>query len=146
VTRHLPTIALLLLPLGCSEVAAPTEEVRAAPSEGHVNEITLRVDADAYAHLDTLEVRLVNGGSGAVGYNLCSSWRERETATGWERIEPFRVCTADLPGLAPGETATWREPVDPYWGEARYRMGTMVWPTGSSAPVTLHTTPFEVGP
>jgi hypothetical protein len=145
-TRKLAGLALLLLPLGCSEVAAPTEELRAAPSEGQLDEITLVIEAEEYVHLDTLEVRLVNGGGEAVGYNLCSSWRERETSTGWERIDPFRVCTADLPSLEPGGSASWREPVDPYWGKARYRIGTKVWPAGSSAPLTLVTEPFDVGP
>ena len=144
-TRHLAGLALLIVASGCSEVAAPNEELRAASAE-ELEGLALQVDADQYSHVDTMEVRLVNGGAEAVGYNLCSSWRERETADGWERIDPLRMCTADLATLETGATATWREPVDPYWGQARYRIATTVWAAGSNAPITLRTPAFDVGP
>ncbi|MEX2584390.1 MAG: hypothetical protein WD766_14065 [Gemmatimonadota bacterium] len=135
----------LIAPLGCADAAGP-EELNPSPSQGAVAGVGLSVSGTSYSHGDTLEVRLVNGGAENVGYNLCSSWRERETEDGWERIESFRMCTAELLSLPPGQTASWREPVDPEWGSGRYRVVTRVWPGGRSAAVALATNPFAVAP
>lgn len=138
-------IAALATAAACGNPAGATDPLRADIGET-AGGVTLSVDAARYTHGDTIELRLVNSGGASVGYNLCSSVRERETATGWETIEPMRMCTAALYPLAPGTTATSREPVDPEWGSGKYRIATTVYVGESHAPHRVATATFQVTP
>jgi hypothetical protein len=142
--RKILILGALLAPLGCNEVAAPTDRLARLPSEGVAAGVSLVVEEESYVHLDTLDARLVNESSAAIGYNLCTSWRERRTGDTWERIDPLRMCTSELRTLGTGETATWREPVDPYWGTAEYRLSVSIWPEGADAATVVSSAPFSV--
>ncbi|MEX2570065.1 MAG: hypothetical protein WD737_02100 [Gemmatimonadota bacterium] len=126
--RRLLIIAAALLPLGCSDLAAPESSVRQHSGGGSAAEVTLAVDGTRFQHGDTLEAVLTNVGNEPIGYNLCLSARERQESGGeWTRIESLRYCTGAIYNLEAGESERWREPVDPGWGVGTFRLLTPVY-------------------
>lgn len=77
------------------------------------DELSFQTEADLYRPGDEVEVLLSNGSDQAVGYNICFAFLslEQRREDVWERIpvelgpEPNAACTAQLNGLAPGESA-----------------------------------------
>lgn len=49
-----------------------------------------------------MTLRLANGTSEQIGYNLCTSQLQREVSGRWEPVESDRICTMELRLLQPG--------------------------------------------
>ena len=87
----------------------------------------------------TLELRLQNGRTAPVGYNLCASGLERRSGQGWQPVASQRICTMELRNLAPREEARYSlalEGLPP--GE--YRATTRV----EGLPAAVTTEPFHI--
>lgn len=141
-------LAACLLPLGCSQSTEPDELSRSEVTDLSVGGVILEINGTSFQHGDTVHLRLTNGASHPVGYNLCYSYREKRTAEGWDRIEWLRLCADAIFRLEPGAIAPSFETVEPDWGEGRYRIVTLVWGNvdGNSGASLLTSAEFDVGP
>jgi hypothetical protein len=96
------------------------------------SDVRLTVEPMPAAAGDSVVLTLHFGTAGQVGYNLCTSSVERQTAAGWEAIPSDVVCTMELRVLEGGQEATWRTAVasglSP--GEYRYTTGIEAMPAG----------------
>jgi hypothetical protein len=95
-------------------------------------DVRLTVEPTPAAAGDSVVLTLHNGTAGQIGYNLCTSSLERQTAGGWEAIPSDVVCTMELRILEAGQEATWRTalPAGLSPGEYRYTTGIEAMPTG----------------
>lgn len=138
---------LSILTLGVSACAGPTDpEVSGDPDFQRLarSGISFRSIETEYSHGDTAVFVLRNGTARPVGYNLCGSAREIWTGGAWRRYESFRICTAAIYSLAPGEEAILREPITSEWKAGRYRMVTRVWRLDTDGSEEVFTAPFIV--
>lgn len=111
--RHLATLAILLALGGCEHPGGydypggyDRSGARRAPS---ANEM-IWTDADTYSSgTSPISMRLTNRTGRTLGYNLCRSQLQRTADNEWrtERSSLAEVCTAELRGLRPGQSATF---------------------------------------
>lgn len=92
---------------------------------------------------DAVTLRLVNASNGSVGYNLCSSSLQRETASGWVSAERGRACLSIEYGLRPRTQATELRTLPADLPAGRYRITTQVGWTGNVR-LPLRSNTFEV--
>lgn len=88
--------------------------------------VVLATDAGEYQQGVTAKVALRNDDDIGIFYNLCHSAHEVHTATGWRRMSPLRLCTADLSLLRPGAEVEFEEPITSEWTPGLYRMVTTI--------------------
>lgn len=95
---------------------------------------------------DSFEMTLVNRSEHQLGYNLCTSGIERQTAAGEWQVHPVplaEACTMELRVLNPGASGSFRHDLpalEP--GTYRFRAG-VEWPLGQDR-VGVISTPFTV--
>lgn len=132
--RYLLAILLLFSLAACRQTQLPDPDA-----------IRFSTDRASYAPGSDVQIRLQNGTTTRVGYNLCYSTLERRTDDAWEEVATAdEVCTAILNGLEAGDEATFAKtlPVDLSEGTYRYRTDVEVMDAGVRDAVA--TGPFEV--
>lgn len=75
---------------------------------------------------DSIVLTLHNGSTQGVGYNLCPTTVERQTAGAWQPLASDRVCTMELRTLNPGEQATFTTTLPAGAAAGEYRFVTKV--------------------
>ena len=87
---------------------------------------------------DSVTLTLDNETEGPVGYNLCTSSLERQTASGWEPVPVDLVCTMELRSLQAGSDVEYRMPLPAglVEGQYRYRTNVEIMTTGDRRSVT----------
>ena len=110
--------------------------------------VSFQTDAPAYRLGDAVTVRLTNGSSARVGYNLCFSTLQRSDGGRWLDVdrsttEDPQVCQAILLGLEPGESAEGRLTVPDRAQAGEYRVQTSV-EVGDDGAGRVVTNPFDV--
>jgi hypothetical protein len=103
------------------------------------------IEAEQLAPGDSTTLRLHNGGSSKIGYNLTCSWAKQRTTEGWRdaRIRRADACLLYLRALEPGETATTQVHVDSSATEGVYRFSTDVEIDDKMQPVVTRTFRIE---
>lgn len=110
--KHLPIFVLALALFACAanQAAVPPEPVSlSAVRSGSDVTLTLRNDSGS-----------------EVQYNLCSSALQKSVAGGWEEVQTGDVCTMELRGLQPGQTATFVKSLPSALARGEYRYATRV--------------------
>jgi hypothetical protein len=132
------TTAFVLLALLCA--CTPRQS---AESQGGV---TLSVSPGAVSARDSVTLTLHNGTAADVGYNLCSSGLERESAGAWEVVPSERVCTRELRILGAGAEGSYslRLPVE--LAPGRYRFLTTAQRMEAGGAEAVRSDPFVVRP
>jgi hypothetical protein len=115
--RILALAAVALLP-ACNGLLSDPDPV----------EVVYEADRQVYSPQDEIVTTLHNTSDTAVGYNLCTAALEERTGGGWKQVQrtPEHPCALILFTLAPGESATYREPASALPGPGTYRLRTAV--------------------
>jgi hypothetical protein len=105
---------------------------------GDAADVRLTVEPTPAAAGDSIVLTLDNGTANQIGYNLCTTSLERQTAGGWEVVPSDLVCTMELRTLEPGAEAEYRKalPAGLSAGQYRYRTNVELMPTGGYHAVT----------
>jgi hypothetical protein len=101
----------------------------------------------SYTAGDRVSVRLVNGTSAQIGYNLCPSRFQRWSEGSWvdaPNAGGYEACTMELRTLNPGQHTSLEIPLSSEARAGAYRLVTRVERLESGASATLETQPFEV--
>lgn len=98
--------------------------------------LPLRVNAGA-----TVTLRLANGTSQRLGYNLCTSTLQ---TGGGENVRTDRVCTMELRTLAPGSSTTYPYDLPGDLKAGTYRFTAKVERMGSATSTTVTSNSFQV--
>lgn len=87
---------------------------------------TIQTNAPTYASGAPVSIRLTNRTGRTVGYNLCRARLERLFENEWEGAQASlaEVCTAELRGLRPGQSASFVFTPDYTLREGQYRVRT----------------------
>ncbi|HSK20693.1 MAG TPA: immunoglobulin-like domain-containing protein [Longimicrobiales bacterium] len=87
---------------------------------------------------DSVTLTLDNSTDGQIGYNLCASSLEQQTASGWEVVPSDVVCTMELRTLEAGSEVEYRThlPAELAEGQYRYRTNVEIMSTGDYRSVT----------
>ena len=93
---------------------------------------------------DSVTLTLANDTDGRIGYNLCSSTLERQTASGWEVVPSDVVCTMELRALEAGSAAEYRVMIPTGIAEGQYRYRTNVEITATRAYRSVASDAFRV--
>ena len=93
---------------------------------------------------DSVTLTLDNDTDGQIGYNLCSSSLERQTASGWEVVPSDVVCTMELRTLEAGSAAEYRVLIPSGIAEGQYRYRTNVEITATRAYRSVASEAFRV--
>lgn len=123
-------LSLVLVVAGCHQsTAGPGLDQDVALQPGNAllaNEadLTLLAEADSFEPGAEVALTLVHHAGEQVGFNLCSHALERRNGDDWTMLEFFRICTAHLNLLSPGETAEYEAalPSGLSSGEYRFRI------------------------
>lgn len=127
-----------LVAAGCQEsISGPAEGFDLQPGYALLSgeaDVTLRVEADAFAPGAPVTLVLENESGEQVGFNLCFNALERRTGGSWVLELDPRVCTAHLNLLGTGGTAEYETalPSDLAPGEYRFRIA--LWLMGREEP------------
>lgn len=93
---------------------------------GPAADVTLTATPGTVAAGDSLVLTLDNGTPGQIGYNLCASSLERQTADGWEVVPTDIVCTMELRILEAGQEASYPAALPTPLSPGQYRYNTSV--------------------
>ena len=93
---------------------------------------------------DSVTLTLDNGTTGQIGYNLCASSLELQTAAGWEVVPSDLVCTLALRTLDAGSEVEYRRALPAGLAEGQYRYRTNVEITSTSAYHSVTSSAFRV--
>lgn len=93
---------------------------------------------------DSITLTLDNGTDGQVGYNLCASSLERQSASGWEVVPSDVACTMELRTLEAGSEVEYRTLLPAGLAEGQYRYRTNVEITSTSAYRSVTSNAFRV--
>ncbi|HSJ31934.1 MAG TPA: hypothetical protein VK933_10910 [Longimicrobiales bacterium] len=132
--RTLLSSALVLL-LACSS------SMQSGPD---VAGISLTVAPAPATAGDSVTLTLDNGTDGQVGYNLCASSLERQSASGWEVVPSDVACTMELRTLEAGSEVEYRTLLPAGLAEGQYRYRTNVEITSTSAYRSVTSNAFRV--
>ena len=93
----------ILIALGGCQQPGPYDRPAGLPTT------SITTNADTYRAGAAVSIRLTNRTGRAVGYNLCGAKLERMHDNDWQEILSSlgEVCTAELRGLRPGQSATF---------------------------------------
>jgi hypothetical protein len=107
--RSLVKLAMLLALGGCEQPGAYDRSLDSARRAPALPATSIATSADAYGAGAPVSIRLTNTTARTVGYNLCRAKLERSHDNDWQEIMPAlgEVCTAELRGLRPGQSATF---------------------------------------
>lgn len=94
-----------------------------------LDDFAYTIEESQLAPGDSTILRLTNGSSSPVKYDICQSWADRRTSTGWTdadiRVSDFCFLLAPR-SLEPGETASASIQIDSSAVEGVYRFSTDV--------------------
>lgn len=90
------------------------------------SDVDLSVTPESATPGDSMTLTLHNGTAEQVGYNLCASSLQRQTAGGWTPVPSDVVCTMELRTLEPGQDASYRTALPDGLEEGRYRFSTTI--------------------
>ena len=110
------SIILGLSAAGCDLPSGPENPV----------DVVLTTNASDYQQGVAVRAVLRNDGDIGIFYNLCRTAGEVHSETGWRRVSPLRLCTADLSVLRPGAEVEFEEPTTSEWAPGLYRMVTTI--------------------
>jgi len=113
-----------------------------AAEEGPDQEVFLEAQPTAVSPGETVTLTLSNRTPWPVGYNLCTSSLERESAGAWEPVPEDRMCTMELRMLDPGERSALDLQLPPDLQPATYRYTANIEDRGSME--TVSSTHFQV--
>lgn len=104
------------------------------------------IEAKQLAPADSTTLRLYNGDSSEIGYNLTCSWAEQKTTEGWRdaRVRRADACLLYLRALEPGKTATTQIHIDSSATQGVYRFRTDIESNDKTQPVVTET--FRIEP
>jgi len=88
---------------------------------------------------------LENHSRRSLGYNLCASVLEKETAEGWETVPPVPVCDRELRALTPGKTKSLVHHRSQPLAPGIYRFTTTIERPLGGKPAPLSTASFAIG-
>jgi len=113
-------IALLLLAAALA-ACAPVQ----SPDAGSPPATGVRLDAERTSPT-AVRLRLQNGSSERIGYNLCVSALQRRDGGNWTAVRTDDVCTMELRILEPGGAATFDKTLPGGLAPGEYRYTTNV--------------------
>lgn len=148
-TRLPVKLAMLILLAGCESPGSYDDRVGHELPGGRRAPIgpdeMIRTDAYTYAPGATVHLRLTNRTGRAVSYNLCRSQVQRRTGDDWTAIQQSlrEVCTAELRGLGPGQSATFSFPLPPIVRSGPFRIRTVLTDARGGQPVEAVSNAFE---
>lgn len=90
------------------------------------DDVRLSIAPAAAAPGDSVTLTLDNGSGEQIGYNLCASGLQRQTAAAWEAVPTDVVCTMELRTLAAGQQTTWRTTLPATLESGQYRYTTNI--------------------
>jgi hypothetical protein len=90
------------------------------------DDVRLRVSLESAAPGDSVTLTLENGSEEQIGYNLCASGLQRQTAAAWQAVPSDIVCTMELRTLDAGGQTTWRTALPATLESGRYRYTTNI--------------------
>jgi hypothetical protein len=91
---------------------------------------------------EAVTLTLSNQTAWPVGYNLCTSWLERDSAGTWEPVPEDRVCTMELRMLDPGGESQDQVQLPATLSAGSYRYTARVEDRGSMEDVSSE--PFQI--
>lgn len=89
-------------------------------------DVTLSVAPERAAPGDSVTLTLDNRSSEQIGYNLCSSGLQQQTAAAWDPVPSDVACTMELRTLEAGGETTYRMALPSTLQEGRYRYVTNI--------------------
>lgn len=89
-------------------------------------DVSLTVSPATAAPGDSSTLTLDNHGTEQIGYNLCASSLERQTADAWVLVDTDIICTMELRTLDAGEQARFRTALPMGLPAGRYRYTTSI--------------------
>lgn len=89
-------------------------------------DVRLSVAPTSAAPGDSITLTLDNGSGEQIGYNLCASGLQRQTAAAWEGVPSDIVCTMELRTLDAGQRTTWRSTLPSSLESGQYRYTTNI--------------------
>jgi hypothetical protein len=93
-------------------------------SSDPANDVHLSVRPESATPGDSMTLTLRNETAEQIGYNLCTSSLQRQTAGGWEPVPSDVVCTMELRTLEPDQDASYRTALPDDLSSGRYRYST----------------------
>jgi hypothetical protein len=108
------------------------------------DDVRLSVMPTTTAPGDSVTLTLENGSSEQVGYNLCSSGLQRQTAAAWEGVPSDIVCTMELRTLDAGAQTTWRTELPSSLESGQYRYTTNIEAMGTGGRHVVTSDSFRV--
>jgi hypothetical protein len=128
----------LILFVGCDTIGLSSDDP--------VDDLTYTIEDAQLTPGASATLRLRNGHSSPVTYDLCQSWAERQTSDGWIDAD-IRVADACIllarRSLAPGDTAFFSVQIDSSAAQGTYRFSTEVGIGDTDR--SLFTGPFQIG-
>lgn len=109
-------------------------------------DITLTAAPATLAAGDTVILTLENDALEQIGFNLCASSLERQTADAWEPVQTDVVCTMELRTLETGAKADYRAALPAVLSPGRYRYTTSVEAMEAGSRHAVSSTIFTVTP
>jgi hypothetical protein len=138
------SIAALLAATACEHTGSQGDYPQGQSTDFPV---MMQTDAASYEGNASVTVRLTNRIGRRVGYNLCRSRLERLNDEGdWRETHSTlaEVCTAELRGLAPGQSATYSFRTDPRSRRGQYRIRTALDDPQQRGRLDVVSNPFTV--
>jgi len=143
VLRALVSVAALLAATACEHTGSQGDY----QAQSTDFPVMMQTDAASYEGSAPVTVRLTNRTGRRVGYNLCRSRLERLNDEGdWRETHSTlaEVCTAELRGLAPGQSATYSFRTDPRSRRGQYRIRTALDDPQQRGRLDVVSNPFTV--
>ena len=107
-------------------------------------DITLTAAPATLAAGDSVTLTLENDTLEQIGFNLCSSSLERQTADSWDAVQTDIVCTMELRTLDAGARADYRTALPAALAPGRYRYTTSVEAMQTGSRHAVSSTEFTV--
>ncbi|HEX2167968.1 MAG TPA: hypothetical protein VHG09_12110 [Longimicrobiales bacterium] len=116
----------------------------AMQSSDPADDVHLTVAPENATPGDSMTLTLRNETTEQIGYNLCTSSLQRQTAGGWATVPSDVVCTMELRTLEPDQEASYRTalPDDLASGQYRYTTSAEAMETGGGYGIMSNT--FDV--
>ena len=96
------------------------------------------VSLDASRSGQKVSLTLTNSSQSTVGYNLCASQLMRRTGGAWTVVPTQQVCTMEIRGLPPGESAQFRHSLPPGVQAGEYQYRTSIEMAGGRTELASH--------
>lgn len=110
------------------------------------NLLTFATDAPSYEPGAPVVVRITNGSSLRLGYNLCRASLQRYMDDDWRDVQPTlgEACTAESRTLGPGQNAAFSFRTDRQMRRGQYRVRSELTDTRSGTPISAYSKAFRL--